>query len=538
VAVKSSAKHKKILFLFWGLNRLNFLIFIAYSFRDASQEPKNICGESKQVFVPDHKFSGNCEQLRRELANLGLGLESTWKAKDFLSKYLTTCTPQRHVVCVSKPGWHFGKIFATSGQVMGKNGSDVICTVDQSPFKRCGSVEDWKENIARYCQNNSRLILSVCAAFAATALDICGFASGGFHFTGQSSVGKTTCLKVAASVYGDKNYIKSWRATDNGLEGIATKHNDALLILDEISQVDPNKIGDIAYMLANGFGKIRASSLGGTQSTKTWRVLFLSSGETSLSTHMGLVGKKSQVGQDIRLLNVSASPSTQSFGIFEDLHGFSNGADLANFLIEKSAKYYGAVIVKFIENLALNIEIAAKYIDSKIREFKKIYLPQNASGQDTRVFERFAFVGAVGEYATKNGLTGWSDGEAINGCMKCFDSWLEEKGDCGNIEEIKILEQVKLFFEQYAESRLLNIPIYSSQKVTHMVGYRDEDYYYITPESFKTVLCKGFELRFAISTLKNKGWLVTGNDCKSSITKSINGTNIRVYKLSKTAILS
>jgi putative DNA primase/helicase len=501
-------------------------------------EVKNIRGEFKQVFIPDCKFSGNCEPLRRELANLGLNLESTWKAKDLLSKYLTICTPQKHVVCVSKPGWHFGKIFATSEKVMGKFDSEIVCTADQSPFKKRGSVEDWQANIARYCQNNSRLILSVCAAFAATVLDICGFAGGGFHFTGQSSVGKTTCLKVAASVCGDKNYIKSCRATDNGLESIAACYNDALLILDEISQVDPNKIGDIAYMLANGFGKIRSSSLGSMQSTKTWRVLFLSSGETSLSTHMGLAGKKSQVGQDIRLLNINASPSSQSFGIFEDLHGFENGADLANFLIEKSARYYGAVILKFIENLVRNRESIAEYIDSKIREFKKIYLPQNASGQDVRTFEQFAFVGAVGEYATKNGLTGWPERTAIDGCMKCFNSWLEEKGGCGNIEKIKILEQVKLFFEQYAESRLLNIPNYSNQKIINMVGYRDENYYYITPESFKTVLCKGFEHKFATQTLKDNGWLITNSDGKTSVTRSINGANVRVYKLDKTAILS
>jgi putative DNA primase/helicase len=369
-------------------------------------------------------------------------------------------------------------------------------------------------------------------------MDICGFAGGGFHFTGRSSVGKTTCLRVAASVCGDKNYIKSWRTTDNGLESVAAQYNDSLLILDEMSQVDPNKAGDIAYMLANGCGKTRANSQGGAQSTKTWRVLFLSSGETSLSTRMGLGGKKSQVGQDIRLLNVSASPSNHSFGIFEDLHGFENGADLANFLIEKSAKYYGAVILKFIENLAKNRDYIIEYASEKIREFKKIYLPQNASGQDIRVFERFAFVGAVGEYATEKGLTGWSNGAAIDGCMKCFNSWLEEKGGYGNIEEVKLLEQIKLFFEQYAESRLLNIPYYSSQKVTHMVGYRDEDFYYITPESFKTALCKGVELRFAISVLKNKGWLIVGNDGKNSIVKTINHVNTRVYKLSKQNIMS
>jgi hypothetical protein len=71
-----------------------------------------------------------------------------------------------------------------------------------------------------------------------------------------------------------------------------------------------------------------------------------------------------------------------------------------------------------------------------------------------------------------------------------------------------------------------------------MVGYRDEDYYYITPESFKTVLCKGFELKFAIAALKNKGWLISGNDGKSSIVKSINRVNTRVYRLNKQNIMS
>jgi putative DNA primase/helicase len=240
-------------------------------------EVKNIRGESKQIFVPDHKFSGNCEQLRRELASLGLCLESAWKAKDLLSKYLTICIPKKHVICISKPGWRFGKIFVASDKIIGKTDKEIICAgSDLSTYKRKGSIENWKENVAAYCPNNSRLMLSVCAAFAAPVMDICGFAGGGFHFTGRSSVGKTTCLRVAASVCGDKNYIKSWRTTDNGLESVAAQYNDSLLILDEMSQVNPNKVGDIAYMLANGCGKTRANSQGGAQSTKTWRVLFLS----------------------------------------------------------------------------------------------------------------------------------------------------------------------------------------------------------------------------------------------------------------------
>jgi hypothetical protein len=97
--------------------------------------------------------------------------------------------------------------------------------------------------------------------------------------------------------------------------------------------------------------------------------------------------------------------------------------------------------------------------------------------------------------------------------------------------------EVKLFLEQYAESRLLTIPA-GIHKVTSMVGYRDDDFYYITLESFKNVICKGFELKFAISVLKNKGWLITGTDGKNSIVKTIKHVNMRVYKLCRKSIMS
>jgi hypothetical protein len=41
---------------------------------------------------------------------------------------------------------------------------------------------------------------------------------------------------------------------------------------------------------------------------------------------MNLVNKKTQAGQDIRLLNVNASPSNHSFDVFENLDGSGPGA--------------------------------------------------------------------------------------------------------------------------------------------------------------------------------------------------------------------
>jgi putative DNA primase/helicase len=110
--------------------------------------------------------------------------------------------------------------------------------------------------------------------------------SGGFHFRGDSSSGKTTALKVAASVYGGASYLQRWRTTDNALEAIAAQHCDGLLILDELAQVDPKTAGECAYMLANEQSKARATRTGTPRARLSWRLLFLSAGELGLADHM------------------------------------------------------------------------------------------------------------------------------------------------------------------------------------------------------------------------------------------------------------
>jgi putative DNA primase/helicase len=74
-------------------------------------------------------------------------------------------------------------------------------------------------------------------AFASMLLHPANMESGGIHLVGLSSSGKTTVLRVAASVYGASNYLHRWRATTKGLEALAALRCDTLLILDELAQI-------------------------------------------------------------------------------------------------------------------------------------------------------------------------------------------------------------------------------------------------------------------------------------------------------------
>ena len=156
----------------------------------------------------------------------------------------------------------------------------------------------------------------------------------GLHLRGGSSIGKSTALFVAGSVWGGSplnGYVRQWRATDNGLEGVAVAHCDTLLCLDELSQIDARAAGAVAYMLANGAGKARASRSGESRAPMHWRSLFLSSGEISLADKLAEDGRNISLaaGQQVRVIDIPADAGA-GYGLFEHLHGFTSADAFAS----------------------------------------------------------------------------------------------------------------------------------------------------------------------------------------------------------------
>lgn len=62
----------------------------------------------------------------------------------------------------------------------------------------------------------------------------------------------------------------------------------------------------VAYMLANGAGKVRSDKNGCARKRLSWRLLFLSTGEISLAAHIEQSGKRARAGQEARILDIPA----------------------------------------------------------------------------------------------------------------------------------------------------------------------------------------------------------------------------------------
>lgn len=478
-------------------------------------------GRVKKWVMPVEMLKGSGEEVRGILLNMGANISPIPRIRPLINQYLQSCRPKDRVRCVSKIGWSKGQ-FAFPDKSIGKaEGEGVLFQSEQGPidheFGQSGTQEEWKHEVSSLCSGNSRLIFAASVAFAGPLLELAGMDSGGFHLFGPSSSGKTTALRVAASVYGPPEYIRQWRTTDNGLEGLLTRRNDCAVILDEIGQVDSRIIGPVAYLIANGHSKGRAGRSGGLRPHLTWRTILLSSGEIDFSSHLGESGFRPKAGQMVRIIDIPAE--TEPGSIFESTCG-EGGPTFSDRLKEASSRYYGTAIRSFLEKLITCRESMMELLRKGRADFARNHLPDGAEGQVARVADRFALVAIAGEIATLFEITGWRPGEGEQAAAICFKAWLDRRGGSGNQERDMILRQVRSFFEAHGSSRFEPWDADEGMRIVNRVGFRREEAgettFYVFPESFRNEVLTGLDLKTAVRVLVEAGWLKPDNKGKSS----------------------
>ncbi|MDZ7641637.1 MAG: DUF927 domain-containing protein [Desulfurivibrio sp.] len=473
--------------------------------------------------MPLEMLQGDAVAVRQELARQGLAMSTSRAARDLLSVFLQVWPVERRARCVDRPGWH-GKAYVTPTESIGGNGELVVF---QSPhalapaWSVAGSVADWRREVAARAAGNSRVVFALGVAFAGPLLALIGEEGGGFHLVGPSSCGKSTICKAAASVWGDPdNYRRQWRGTSNGFEGMAALHNDGLLVLDEIGQADEKKVGEAAYLFANGQGKQRAGKSGEARAVSFWRLLLLSNGEQSLAAIIAKTGRRINAGQEVRLTHVDAEAGAE-LGSFEEIHTAAGPGDFAQELEAATRKNHGAVGLEWLHRLVKNHTALPERLTKHMDEFCEATVPAAASGQVARVSRRFALVAVAGELATEYGLTGWAEGEAARAAATCFRNWMDSYGPVGNREEGQLLAQVRAFFEAHGSARFENADASDEMKVIQRVGfyrYLDDGRreFLVFPEAYRRELCEGHDSRWATKVLLTHGLLLPGTDGASS----------------------
>lgn len=488
-------------------------------------------GVQREWAMPSAMLSADGNAYRERLLSQGVDIAHGREARADLHNYLTSAKPTARARCVGRLGWHSTTFVGTDVSYESEPSPERFilqsAAVVDHAYRKSGTLDGWQDEVAKYAVGNSRLALAVSAAFAGPLLKPTDTEGGGFHLRGGSSTGKTTALIAAGSVWGGggiRGFIRTWRATANGIESIAGLHCDALLCLDELGQVDGAEAGQVAYMLANGQGKTRANKFGEARPAAEWRTLFLSTGEMDLATKIAEEGRGRRIaaGQEVRVVDIPADAG-RGLGLFESLYGFPSADALARHLKLAAERHYGHAAPAFLELAVKDYDGIGRAVAEARTGFLEANLPAGADGQVSRVASRFALIAAAGEMATAFGILPWPRGEATRAAASCFAAWLDGRGGVEAAEVREAIAAVRRCIEAHGHSRFEPIGTLIPRdsfgnnrdgRIFNRVGYRRESdtgriEYLILPEQWKSVVCDGLDAKAVARILANRGLLAT-----------------------------
>jgi putative DNA primase/helicase len=468
----------------------------------------------------------NSEDIFKVLAYHGLDFNISPRAKNRLKELLNRVRAKSYALCVPRIGFHDG-VFVLPNDTIGDTKGRAIVFQSSKPidhfYRRGGSLKGWQERIAAYASGNGRLMFAIAAAFAPPLLELIGMEGGGIHFRGGSSAGKTTILRAAGTVWGgggQHGFIRTWRATDNALEAVAANHNNALLLLDEIAEIDPKPLFKAAYALANGRQKDRMQKTADLRSASTWRLLFMSTGEISIADKLSEDRMRATGGQAVRIVEIAADAG-YGMGMFQTLHGFKEPKQLADALNAASREHYGHAAPAFIAHLTSDLDRLSESTKAFIARFVEQSCAKEADGQVSRVAQRFGLIAAAGELAITARVVPWKRGEVREICKQLFAEWVAARGTAGPIETQNGLQQVRSFIELHGSSRFT--PWHTPNQTTiNRVGFfrvfdpgsdNEKVTYYVLPEGWKEI-CRGYDAKAIASAMVDRRIIDPDNEGK------------------------
>jgi putative DNA primase/helicase len=385
--------------------------------QSALRDVKDRHGQAARV-VTERMLRTDASAVAGRLTSLGMFVSGISAEQRAALEYLMLEFPiSERVTKVRSTGWieiDGQRAFVLPSETIGASGSERVVPAEHiigSPYAQHGTLEDWREAIAKPAGDHLMMRLSISTSLAGPLLDLGGFESGILHFWGSSSRGKTTMQRIAASSWGsgaDGGYMSSWRTTANALEGTLASMTDTSLVLDELAQAAGHEIGAVVYMITGSVGKTRMRRDSSIRSPYKWRVLALSSGETSMAARIGedQKVKRAHAGQLVRALDI---PAKRALGMFDQVRPNFDAEAFAKEMQAAASTYYGTAGPQFVRELIERC-VTSERLRKLTAEFVAVALKgvnKSNHGQVARMAERFGLIAVAGKLATEFGIVSW-----------------------------------------------------------------------------------------------------------------------------------
>lgn len=386
---------------------------------------RDLDGRTSRVAVP---FAAGEHELFQRLAAAGYPAPLLRADRTNLLRKLEGEETDRRVTIATVPGWVEGTdAFATADRVYGANPRSVLVDLGslgangRAPVS--GTVSDWRSKVADPALGNALAMFCIEMQFATPLMDLTGGESGGVQAVGTTSIGKSSLLAGADSVWGLG--MESWHSTRNGLDLLAASRNGMPLLLDEsqLAGETPKEIAETilhaGYRLQGGRDKVRRTD----QAPRwTWRLLFLGTSEKTQGELARDAGVPLQGGQIVRNVDVRADAG-RGMGVWEDIHGARSPALFSDRFRENGLRHRGTVAPVYMERLVADVARDRAGVAAETRRDTAVFLREamvsGADGVGARIALRFGLPYAAAMRARRYGVLDWSERDILQAALRC-----------------------------------------------------------------------------------------------------------------------
>lgn len=388
-----------------------------------------------------------------------------------------------------------------------------------------GTLKQWQMSVADKAKQNPLLLFGILAGLAGPMNKLAKGESGGFHFCGDTSCGKTAIAQSAASVWGDasdpqymaeQTSIRKWKATVSGLEAYAQLHNDITLCLDEIGGTRPEDISEAIYLLTGGIPKGRSVADGGLRRQPTWHTLLISTGELTIEQVLRQAGQEQKGGLRHRLPDIRCD--TRDCGVVYDpeLTTREVRSEFVSDFKDNCSQYYGTAGPAFVTWILSQIEQKGvlEYgaeLKASVKEYKQRLMADiiELPSEGIRMINRLAIIGVAGLCASHPdvGILNIAPPLIDDAVFTIRDLWLDNM-DAHKSEAERTIEyfkhQVMVNF-----SGFVDLTDYDARAPYKIFGYRNNNYIMVLTKTMDE-LCGMHPKSSVLKELEKSGMIKLG----------------------------
>ncbi|EZH66282.1 hypothetical protein DH09_10115 [Bacillaceae bacterium JMAK1] len=386
-----------------------------------------------------------------------------------------------------------------------------------------GSLDGWRDLIKNEVQGTVTLEMALVLGFSSIVVGYLAqsieMESMVFHLWGDSTKGKTTAAKLAASPFGKPSQsigglINTWNGTKNAIINQLTNNRGIPFVLDEASMGSFKDFTNQIYQLASGIDKARMNKEAKMRKRETWATTIISTAEKSL-----LANATQSTGQHIRLLE------------FDNIT-WTRDARNADAIREGVEKHYGHSAPIFAQYL---LDIDFETVIDLWNSWKQVLmekLPQKDNFAE-RIVKKLALILLTAELVEKS-LKINLNKEGLSQLLIEQNQQSLENRDIGSKALEVIIEAIyqhrRKFDRVYNET---DFPSQGNENWGQIKQFEEKTEVSILPKKLRDLLMENdFEdINVVINAWKEKG--ILNHDAGGNQTKAtVNSKRVRVYSLS------